>query len=50
MNTSRKEYRTPVLEDLGTAKDLTRVGGTNPGGDTRGGSVNPPGHNNGRPA
>jgi len=33
MNTSRKEYRTPVMEDLGSAKDLIRVGQTRPGGD-----------------
>lgn len=29
MNTSRKEYHRPVLEDLGTAKDLTRVAAGN---------------------
>jgi hypothetical protein len=51
MNTSRKEYHRPVLEDLGTAKDLIRVGQTHPGDDVLpdtamgrdGGSINPDG-------
>jgi hypothetical protein len=51
MNTSRKAYEAPVLEDLGSARDLTRVGQTRPGddvlpGDARGrdeGSINPGG-------
>jgi hypothetical protein len=51
MDTSRKVYQTPVLEDLGTAKDLTKVGQTQPGDDTLpgqargkdGGSINPGG-------
>ena len=39
-----EEYKTPELEDFGTVTDLTQVGQTNPGGDTRQGSVLPPGH------
>jgi hypothetical protein len=47
MTIERKAYTRPVLEDLGTATDLTRVGATNPGTDFMQGSVNPPGHDNG---
>lgn len=47
MNPPKKPYHRPVLEDLGTAKELTRVGRTNPGSDTvrgraMGGSVTLP--------
>jgi hypothetical protein len=39
----KRTYETPKLVNLGTVADLTLVGMTNPGGDGRGGSVNPPG-------
>ena len=40
MKTSRKEYRRPVLEDLGTAKDLTRGGRNGYGGSVTPGDNN----------
>lgn len=42
----RRAYTRPTLEDFGTVAELTRVGRTNPGGDTFQGSVHPPGHDN----
>lgn len=40
-------YEAPRLKEWGKVADLTQVGQTNPGGDTRFGSVNPPGHDRG---
>ena len=47
----KRQYRTPVLEELGTVRELTQVGQTNPADDTLpgpakgkdGGSIMPPG-------
>jgi hypothetical protein len=38
----KKPYRAPELEKFGTVSELTQVGQTNPGGDVRSGSVDPP--------
>lgn len=46
MNTTKKPYQAPKLADWGSVVELTQVGQTNPGGDVRFGSVNPPGHDN----
>ena len=46
MTETRKAYARPVLEELGTATDLTRAGGTNPGPDAMNGSVCGPGVGN----
>jgi hypothetical protein len=44
----KKTYEHPKLEELGKIVDLTQVGFTRPGNDLFGGSVFPPGHDNGR--
>ena len=49
MNTTKKPYRAPTLQAWGSVVALTQVGQTNPGNDCFGGSVNPPGHDNGCP-
>lgn len=42
----RKPYTAPKCKAWGNVSDITRVGFTNPGDDVRGGSINPPGHEN----
>lgn len=43
MKNTKKTYQTPALKNWGKVADLTQVGLTTVGQDTRGGSVYPPG-------
>jgi hypothetical protein len=47
--TAKKTYEAPKLTAWGSVVSLTHVGNTNPGGDCFGGSVYPPGHDDGCP-
>ena len=44
----KKAYAPPRVRQWGTVADLTGVGDTRPGQDMFSGSVNPPGHANGK--
>lgn len=44
MKNEKASYQTPALKDWGKVSELTQVGMTTIGNDTRGGSVYPPGH------
>jgi hypothetical protein len=50
MINAKKEYTQPVVQAWGTVANVTAVGASRPGGDVRGGSVVPPGHDNILPA
>gem|GEM_PF-2680512 len=45
----KRPFRRPILTSEGTVADLTSVGSSNPENDCMGGSVYPPGHDDGCP-
>ncbi len=49
MLSTKKAYQAPKLQSWGSVVELTQVGLTRPGEDCFGGSVHPPGHDDGCP-